>query len=167
MSLLSRINPRVLEQIYSSKTRVKTICGYILISIRQIGCEPINWNPTNPIVTQFCQQYLVVYSIKCFLQVHKNSTTYISTIKSFSYILNYINQGMRCRILLLYFPINSKQDASFHRIAFSYSCADWDDFCDHLRDVPWEDIFKHSASAAVSEFCEWVQVRIDVYIPHC
>ena len=29
-----------------------------------------------------------------------------------------------------------------------------------------EDIFKLSASAAVSEFCEWVQVRIDVYIPH-
>ena len=33
-------------------------------------------------------------------------------------------------------------------------------------DVPWEDIFKLSASAAASEFCEWVQVGIDVYIPH-
>ena len=33
---------------------------------------------------------------------------------------------------------------------------------DHLRDVPWEDIFKLSASAAVSEFCEWVQVWIAV-----
>ena len=29
-----------------------------------------------------------------------------------------------------------------------------------------EDIFKLSASAAASEFCEWVQVGIDVYIPH-
>ena len=38
--------------------------------------------------------------------------------------------------------------------------------CDHLRDVPWEDIFKLSASAAASEFCECVQVGIDVYIPH-
>ena len=28
-----------------------------------------------------------------------------------------------------------------------------------------EDIFKLGASAA-SEFCEWVQVGIDVYIPH-
>ena len=37
----------------------------------------------------------------------------------------------------------------------------------HLRDVPWEDIFKLSASAAASEFCDWVQVGIDVYIPHC
>ena len=36
----------------------------------------------------------------------------------------------------------------------------------HLRDVPWEVIFKLGASAAASESCEWVQVGIDVYIPH-
>ena len=35
-----------------------------------------------------------------------------------------------------------------------------------MRDVSWEDIFKLGASIAASEFCEWVQVRIDVYIPH-
>ena len=35
-----------------------------------------------------------------------------------------------------------------------------------MRDVPWEDIFKLGASAAASEFREWVQVRIEVYIPH-
>ena len=35
-----------------------------------------------------------------------------------------------------------------------------------MRDVPWEDIFELSASAAASEFYEWVQVEIDVYIPH-
>ena len=35
-----------------------------------------------------------------------------------------------------------------------------------MRDVPWEDIFKLCASPAASEFCEWVQVGIDVYIPH-
>ena len=64
------------------------------------------------------------------------------------------------------FPINSKQDAPFHRIAYDYSCADGDGLCDHLRDVPWKDIFKLGASAAASEFCEWVQVGIDVYIPH-
>ena len=63
-------------------------------------------------------------------------------------------------------PLNSKQDAPFHCIAYDYSCADWDGLRDHLRDVPWEDIFKLSASAAASEFCEWVQVGIDVYIPH-
>ena len=37
---------------------------------------------------------------------------------------------------------------------------------DHLRDVPWKDIFKLSPSAAASEFCKWVQVGTDVYIPH-
>ena len=42
---------------------------------------------------------------------------------------------------------------------------DWDGLHDHLRDVPWEDIFKRGASAAAREFCEWAQVGIDVYIP--
>ena len=31
-------------------------------------------------------------------------------------------------------------NAHFHRIAYDYSCADWDSLCDHLRDVPWEDV---------------------------
>ena len=39
------------------------------------------------------------------------------------------------------FPTNSQQDAPFHRIAYDYSHADWDGLCDHLRDVPWDDIF--------------------------
>ena len=62
------------------------------------------------------------------------------------------------------FPSNSQWDALFHRITYGYSHADWDSLPDHLRDVPWEDIFKLSASAAVSEFCEWVQVGNDIYI---
>ena len=45
------------------------------------------------------------------------------------------------------FLSNSKQDALFHRVAYDYSCAD-------LRYVPWENIFKFSASAAAKEFCE-------------
>ena len=64
------------------------------------------------------------------------------------------------------FPINSKQDSLFHRVAYDYSCADWDGLRDHLRDVPWKNIFKLGASTAASEFCEWVQVGIDVHIPH-
>ena len=65
------------------------------------------------------------------------------------------------------FSINSKQDIPFHRMAYDYSRADWDGLRDHLRDVPWEHVFKPSASAAAaSKFCEWVQVGIDVYIPH-
>ena len=63
-------------------------------------------------------------------------------------------------------PTNSKWDALFHHIAYDYFCAAWDGLLDHLRDVSWEYIFKSSASAAASEFCEWVQVGIDTYIPH-
>ena len=64
------------------------------------------------------------------------------------------------------FPINSKRDTPFHCVAYDYFHADWDGLRDHLRDVPWEDIFTLRASAAASEFCECVQVGIDVYIPH-
>ena len=64
------------------------------------------------------------------------------------------------------FPSNSEWDAPFHRIAYEYSHANWDSLCDHLRDVPWEYIFKLCASAAASKFCEWVQVGTEVYIPH-
>ena len=64
------------------------------------------------------------------------------------------------------FPSNLQRDALFHRIAYDYSRADWDDLRDYLRDVPWEDIVKLSASATASEFCEWVQIGIDLYIPH-
>ena len=64
------------------------------------------------------------------------------------------------------FPSNSQRNALFHHIAYDYSRADWDGLCDHLRDVPWDDIFKLSDSAAVNEFCEWVQVGINAFIPH-
>ena len=64
------------------------------------------------------------------------------------------------------FPSNSQCDTLFHCIAFDYCYAGWDGLCDHLRDVPWEDIFKLSSSVPVSEFCKLVQVQIDVYIPH-
>ena len=64
------------------------------------------------------------------------------------------------------FPTNSQGDAPFHRIAYDYSRADCDGLRDHLRDVPWEDIFKLGAFAAASEFCEWFRVGIDFYVPH-
>ena len=34
------------------------------------------------------------------------------------------------------FPINSKRDALFHRIAYDYSHVDWDGLRNYLRDVP-------------------------------
>ena len=61
---------------------------------------------------------------------------------------------------------NSQRDAQFHGIAYYYSRTDWDSFDDHLRDVPWEDIYIISTPATASEFWDWFQVWIDVYIPH-
>ena len=63
------------------------------------------------------------------------------------------------------FRTNSQQHAPFHRIAYDYSRGDWDGLRDHLRDVPWKDIFKLSAFATASEFCEWVQLEL-MYIYH-
>ena len=60
------------------------------------------------------------------------------------------------------FLTNSKWDVSFHGIPYDYSPPDWDGLCDYLNDVPWEDIFKFSGSAATIEFCERVQFGIDV-----
>ena len=64
------------------------------------------------------------------------------------------------------FPSNSQQGALFHCIANDCCHVDWDGLRDHLKDVLWEDIFKLGASGAGSEFCEWVQVGIDVHILH-
>ena len=64
------------------------------------------------------------------------------------------------------FPPNSQWDAPFHHIAYDYSHADWYGLRNQLSNVPWEDIFKLGDFAAASEFCGWVHVEIDVYIPH-
>ena len=58
-----------------------------------------------------------------------------------------------------------ERDVLFHCVACVYSRADWNSLCDHLRDIPWKDIFKLGVSAASSEFCKWVQIGTDVYIP--
>ena len=53
---------------------------------------------------------------------------------------------------------NSKETQSLGKNGCREKCLD--------KSLPWEDIFKLGDSAAASEFCEWVQVGIDVYIPH-
>ena len=64
------------------------------------------------------------------------------------------------------FPSYSQWDAPFHCVTYDYSHADWDSLRDHLRDVPSEDIFKLSVSAAATESCEWVHFGVDAYITH-
>ena len=86
-------------------------------------------------------------------------------------MLKSVSQG--CSSQSKMFPVkvlgeDRKYFKFLHKIilACDYSRADSDGLRDHLRDVPWEDIFKLSASAAAIEFCEWFQVGIDAYIPH-
>ena len=63
-------------------------------------------------------------------------------------------------------PLGNSDHVAFHQILNAMPRADWDVLCDHLRDVPWEHIFKRSASAVYTELFELVQVGTDVYIPH-
>ena len=65
------------------------------------------------------------------------------------------------------FPLNSQWHALFHCMAYDYSHTDWEGLCDHLRDVPWEDILKFITSGAAGKFYEWVQFGIDAYISNC
>ena len=58
------------------------------------------------------------------------------------------------------FSSKSKRDAPFHHIAHNYSFADWDGRRDHLRDIPWEDIFKFSDSAVASEFVRGFRLEL-------
>ena len=88
------------------------------------------------------------------------------------FVLQWFSLHWGILIMLSQFPLTFHQihngiwDAPFHRIAYDdYSRADWDGFHDHLKDVLWEDVFKLGASAAAREFCECIQVEIDLYYP--
>ena len=61
---------------------------------------------------------------------------------------------------------NSMGDTPIRCIAYDYPRGGWDGLCDHLGDVPFDGIFQLKASGPSSEFCQWSQVRIDVYISH-
>ena len=64
------------------------------------------------------------------------------------------------------FVVKSTNEHPYHRTVYSYSKADWDGLRDHLRDVPWSDIFSHDTTVAAKELSEWVEIGIDCYIPH-
>ena len=80
---------------------------------------------------------------------------FISSDTSICSTMAFLLFGNSDHVASIDLPSNSQRDAPFHHIAYDYSRTDWDGLRDHLRDVPWEDIFKLCASAAASEFCEW------------
>ena len=85
----------------------------------------------------------------CMLFLHVNACTYMH--------LAFPPLGNSDHVVVsvsIDFPLNSKRDAPFHHIAYDYSRADWDGLPDHLRDDPWEDIFKLSTTAVASNFCK-------------
>ena len=46
------------------------------------------------------------------------------------------------------FVVRYTNDHPYHRNVYSYSEAEWDELMDHLRDMPWLDIFKHDTTYA-------------------
>ena len=52
------------------------------------------------------------------------------------------------------FSLNSQRDAPFHRVAYAYGLRD------NLRDVPWEDIFKLSASLLLVNFMSGFRLEL-------
>ena len=98
-----------------------------------------------------------------FLDLFSSCNTSIGYTMAFTSLVNYDHVVL---LVSINFLTNSKQVTLFHCIAYDYSLAVWDSLWDHLRGVPWEDIFKLRVSAAASEFCVWFQVRVDVYIPY-
>ena len=64
------------------------------------------------------------------------------------------------------FVVKFINEHPYHRTIYSYRKADWDGLRDHLRGVPWLDIFKHDATYAAKEITECVEIGIDCYIPH-
>ena len=111
----------------------------------------------------FLLESLTVTISSSLLDFFLSSDTSICSTKAFPQLGNSNHIAISVSID---FPANSKRDTLFHRIAYDYSRANWDALHHHLRDFPWEDIFKLSPSAAASEFCEYAQVGIDLYIPH-
>ena len=65
------------------------------------------------------------------------------------------------------FPSNSKGSALYHCSPFTNSHKDGDGLYNHLRYVPWVDIFKLGASVAAVKFYQQLQVGIEVCIAHC
>lgn len=61
------------------------------------------------------------------------------------------NSGQSC--CNIDFLSNLEGDVHFLLIPFDYYRAYWNGLCNHLRDIPWTNIFKLCACVTASEFC--------------
>ena len=142
--------------------------------------EVLSSKPTANVLFELCYNFSISYNLTQMVRLHTwipdcdshspaLSDLFLSSNASICSTMAFPPLGNSGHVVVSVstdFPINSKWDAPFHCIAYDYCCADWDNLCDHLRDVPWEDVLELSASAAASEFCECVQIGIDVYVHH-
>ena len=58
------------------------------------------------------------------------------------------------------FPSKSKRDAPFHCIAYDFSRADCDSFCDHMSEVLWEDILNLVLLLLLVNFVSWFRLEL-------
>ena len=93
-----------------------------------------------------------------------NLFIYSNTLFSGKLFSSFGNSDHGVVLVSMDFLPNSKGDNPFHFIAYEYFRGDWDDLCDHLRDVLWEDFLKLGTYSAGNKFYEWVQVGIDLYL---
>ena len=87
------------------------------------------------------------FHIPALLDLFPSSGTMLSSTMAFPPLGNSDHVGVSVSIDV---SSNSRRDSLFHRIACAYYCADRDSLPDYLGDVPWEDIYTLSASAAAS-----------------
>ena len=70
---------------------VKAQDGYILFSVAKIGGKPFSYIPSNSIVSKFFKKDTVIHSIKCFLEVDKDTTGDFALIEGVSDFFRDIN----------------------------------------------------------------------------
>ena len=94
---------------------------------------------------------------------NSHSPEYISSDPSF-FIMAFLPLGNSdlAVSVSIDFLLNPKGDVPFHCTAFDCSHVDWTGLWDYLGDVPLEDIFKHSTSAAFADFFGWLEIDVDI-----
>ena len=77
--------------------RVKSIYCHKLFSVREVGRKPTIGYISYTIVWTFMKQYVMIYSMKCFLQINKDSTNKYFIIYCLFNIFNKANYCMCSR----------------------------------------------------------------------